>query len=445
MAANCAKVLGYWSPGPADVVALVLIGVGGYFIVRGLFGGRSRHQADSERLDLGDRDHGRLRAIEQLAELPGRRHDRGDGRLRDRPPAGRRCARPASIDVFVMWGGIEMRVPEDWTVELRGTPMLAGFVDKTRPPAVATEKRLVIRGVGADGRRRGQELTPCIRSSPASSALGAYLALWLVLGLAGATGLALRGGWPWLAAVAVRRAAGPRLRHGVPGGLVRLPRLPARRRRTIGRALLAHAGGGVRSRARCGWRLGSGGCARPGCLRAWSRDATLLLFAAGALLFLLSSAMHYVFLAVEAQDAARRQALESAVLAREAELRALRAQVNPHFLFNSLHSIGALAGTRPAAARDMAIALGEFLRHSLRLGGLAGVPLQQEIDLVRAVPVDRAGALRRPTAGAHRPSTPRPARAECRRCCCSRWSRTPSSMAWPACSRAGLLAIVGAP
>ena len=37
-AGQLAKVLGYWSPGPADVVALVLIGVGGYFIVRGLFG-----------------------------------------------------------------------------------------------------------------------------------------------------------------------------------------------------------------------------------------------------------------------------------------------------------------------------------------------------------------------------------------------------------------------
>lgn len=107
-----------------------------------------------------------------------------------------------------------------------------------------------------------------------------------------------------------------------------------------------------------------------------------MLFAAGALLFLLSSAIHYVFLALEAQEAARRQALESAVLAREAELRALRAQVNPHFLFNSLHSIGSLAGARPAAARDMAIALGEFLRRSLRLGGLASVPLQEEIELM---------------------------------------------------------------
>ncbi len=114
----------------------------------------------------------------------------------------------------------------------------------------------------------------------------------------------------------------------------------------------------------------------------WTREATLQMLLAGTLLFLLSSAMHYVFLALEAQEAARRQALESAVLAREAELRALRAQVNPHFLFNSLHSIGALAGARPAAAREMAIALGEFLRQSLRLGARADVSLQQDVDLM---------------------------------------------------------------
>ena len=50
-----------------------------------------------------------------------------------------------------MWGGIEIRVPDDWTVDLRGVPVLAGFVDKTRPPAMATEKRLVIRGMALMG------------------------------------------------------------------------------------------------------------------------------------------------------------------------------------------------------------------------------------------------------------------------------------------------------
>ena len=157
---------------------------------------------------------------------------------------------------------------------------------------------------------------------------------------------------------------------------------PLQGARSLGRVLLAQgAAASITSAAWVGfaqWWLRAQVPAQP----FWSRDATLLLFAAGVLLFLFSAAVHYVFLALEDQEAARRQALESAVLAREAELRALRAQVNPHFLFNSLHSIGSLAGTRPAAARDMSIALGEFLRQSLRLGGLAGVPLQQEVDLM---------------------------------------------------------------
>lgn len=53
---------------------------------------------------------------------------------------------PAVIDVFAVWGGIEIRVPEDWTVVSRVTPFLAGFTDNTRPPQTATGKQLVIRG-----------------------------------------------------------------------------------------------------------------------------------------------------------------------------------------------------------------------------------------------------------------------------------------------------------
>lgn len=52
---------------------------------------------------------------------------------------------PAVIDVFVMWGGIEIRVPRDWTVELRGTPILAGLEDKTTAPPTPGAKRLVLR------------------------------------------------------------------------------------------------------------------------------------------------------------------------------------------------------------------------------------------------------------------------------------------------------------
>ena len=66
----------------------------------------------------------------------------------------------------------------------------------------------------------------------------------------------------------------------------------------------------------------------------------------------------------------------------EAELRALRAQLNPHFLFNSLNSINALIGSDPEGARRMCERLGDFLRRSLALGAREVVTLGEELILV---------------------------------------------------------------
>jgi predicted membrane protein len=52
----------------------------------------------------------------------------------------------AVIEVFGLWGGIEIRVPEDWTVVSRVVPVLGGVDDKTRPPQSASRHRLVLRG-----------------------------------------------------------------------------------------------------------------------------------------------------------------------------------------------------------------------------------------------------------------------------------------------------------
>jgi two-component system sensor histidine kinase AlgZ len=75
--------------------------------------------------------------------------------------------------------------------------------------------------------------------------------------------------------------------------------------------------------------------------------------------------------------------MQARVLARESELRALKAQVNPHFLFNSLHSISALTSIDAARARQMCIQLADFLRATLGLGEKTSIPLSEELALVR--------------------------------------------------------------
>jgi two-component system, LytTR family, sensor histidine kinase AlgZ len=121
----------------------------------------------------------------------------------------------------------------------------------------------------------------------------------------------------------------------------------------------------------------------PGLDKRFSPDVPLVA-GMGDLLYLLSAAFYYVIIAVESSRAAEARANRANLLAREAELRALKAQVNPHFLFNSLNSISALTSSDPARAREMCILLGDFLRRTLGLGEKAVIPLEEELSLVNA-------------------------------------------------------------
>ncbi len=108
-----------------------------------------------------------------------------------------------------------------------------------------------------------------------------------------------------------------------------------------------------------------------------------LFFSLGLLLYLLSMAVSYLVGAFEDSRETERRGLEVQVLAREAELRSLRAQIDPHFLFNSLHSISALTVADPAGARRMCVLLGDFLRETVALGSEARIPLDRELHLAR--------------------------------------------------------------
>lgn len=74
--------------------------------------------------------------------------------------------------------------------------------------------------------------------------------------------------------------------------------------------------------------------------------------------------------------------LRLATTAKESELRALKSQVNPHFIFNSLNSLRALIEEDPARARGAVTRLAGLLRYALQSGQLETVPLQEELRII---------------------------------------------------------------
>jgi signal transduction histidine kinase len=86
------------------------------------------------------------------------------------------------------------------------------------------------------------------------------------------------------------------------------------------------------------------------------------------------------------RERVERRVRESEILqlATDAELRALRAQLNPHFLFNALNTIAYLMGTAPSRAQETIYRLTELLRAVLRRSEGTLVTLAQEIEIVEA-------------------------------------------------------------
>tara|TARA_B110000037_G_scaffold34473_1_gene41849 strand:+ start:17227 stop:18423 length:1197 start_codon:yes stop_codon:yes gene_type:complete len=101
------------------------------------------------------------------------------------------------------------------------------------------------------------------------------------------------------------------------------------------------------------------------------------------ILFLLWSGFYYVFAIVEKSRAQEILNLKWEASKNEIELKNLRAQLNPHFLFNSLNSIRALIGLNPEQAKTSVTQLSSLLRKSISLGKLRVISLKEELDLVK--------------------------------------------------------------
>ena len=98
--------------------------------------------------------------------------------------------------------------------------------------------------------------------------------------------------------------------------------------------------------------------------------------------FFLWSSLYFSIKQWEQSALERERLLQAESEAREARLRALRCQLNPHFLFNSLNAVSTLVldGNAPAATRMLA-QIGDLLRSSLDEAVMLEVPLAQEIAL----------------------------------------------------------------
>jgi predicted membrane protein len=131
-----------------ELVPLVLVFLGGYMVWRGFGGTRRERTADGQ---------GHFSALAIMGGVSRRSNAQAfqgadltavmggveiDLRQASIPPGA-----PATIDVFAMWGGIEIKVPEDWTVITRVLPLMGGVEDKTHAPQTLPEKRLVVRGL----------------------------------------------------------------------------------------------------------------------------------------------------------------------------------------------------------------------------------------------------------------------------------------------------------
>jgi len=97
------------------------------------------------------------------------------------------------------------------------------------------------------------------------------------------------------------------------------------------------------------------------------------------LMITLIGVMSWIWFFLQDLRAGERREHDTTKLARDAELASLRQQLQPHFLFNSLNSISALAGSRPEEARKMIQQLSDFLRGTIKKDDQQLVSLQEEL------------------------------------------------------------------
>jgi sensor histidine kinase YesM len=120
-------------------------------------------------------------------------------------------------------------------------------------------------------------------------------------------------------------------------------------------------------------------------LNFWSfySDTVLWRFFFCVLFYLIIQVFVYLLLFYDRSLEQAKQETTLKTLLTEAELKSLKFQINPHFIFNSLNSIAALTSIDPEQARKMTIMLADFLRSTLSNNLRQTVTLQEELHQLR--------------------------------------------------------------
>ena len=105
-------------------------------------------------------------------------------------------------------------------------------------------------------------------------------------------------------------------------------------------------------------------------------------FTEGIGIYLLIALMSYAYSYYQRYREGQVRTLQLEAQLSHAQLQALKMQLHPHFLFNTLHSISALLSKDVEAARKMITRLGDFLRLTLENSGSQEVTLQQEMEFL---------------------------------------------------------------
>lgn len=103
----------------------------------------------------------------------------------------------------------------------------------------------------------------------------------------------------------------------------------------------------------------------------------------GVLFYVIMVLIYYLIIYYNSFQEKQIKEADLKTLVKESELASLKAQINPHFLFNSLNSVSSLTITDPPRAQEMIIKLAEFLRYSIGKGQKEKTSLKSELENIK--------------------------------------------------------------